>query len=100
MGYYIGQFYIDKRDMFLLLALLVFGILAYTQYPVPLIDPASMTLLLLFTIVAKGFIPPASDSALFIAFFVSVILSLFAPLFHVLVFMALAFAFLRLFKTL
>ena len=98
MGYYLGQFYFDKRDIFILLAIVL--LLAGYQFgfPLPYFSYQNLLFLTLLFLLAKGFLLSTYDSALFITFFTACVLTLFLPLFQVLLFLLLAFFFLRLFK--
>lgn len=99
MGYYIGQFYVDKRDLFLAAAALL---LLYAQrfgYPVPYFNVNHLLFFLTLLFIAKGLVLPTHDSAVFVVFLTALVMTLYVPLFQSLVFLVLAFFFLRLTKT-
>lgn len=98
MGYYIGQFYFDKRDIFLILAIILLVFAIRTHYPIPYFDTNHLFFLLIILLIAKGFVLPVYDSAIFVIFLIALFLTLFVPLFQSLVFLVCAFLFLRLFK--
>lgn len=98
MSYYIGQFYFDKKDLFLILAILLLLAGNATGYPLPFFNYQYLIFLTLIFILAKGFLPPTIDSVLLILFLVSALLTLFYPLFQVLIFIVLSFVFLKLAK--
>jgi len=98
MGYYLGQFYIDKRDLFILLVVVLLLLGNYLDYPLPYFDYQNLIIITLLFLLAKGFLLTTYDSALFATFLTALILTLFFPLLQVLYFLALSFIFLRLFK--
>jgi hypothetical protein len=98
MGYYIGQFYFDKRDLFLLSALLALGIIIHFDFPLPLFNPKNLLVLTLLIFISKGTILPAHDAVVYVTFLSAMFLTLFFPLFKVLLFLVFAFLFLRLTK--
>jgi hypothetical protein len=98
MGYYLGQFYFDKRDLFILLGL---GLLVgawYSKFLIPFFSYTDLFVLILIFLLAKGILLPASDSFLFLLFFSGLIILLFFPLIQVLFFLFIAFFLLRLLK--
>ena len=98
MSFYIGQFYFDKRDLFIVLAvgLLLAGF--HFQYPLPYFQYQNLIILSLFFLLAKGFLLASYDSSLFAVFLAAIILTLFLPLLQVFYFLGLAFVFLRILK--
>jgi len=98
MGYYLGQFYIDKRDLFILLAIILLSLGYYLNFPLPYFSYQNLVLLTILFLLAKGFLLTTYDSAFFVTFLTACILTLFIPLFQVLLFLLLAFFFLRLLK--
>lgn len=98
MGYYFGQFYFDKRDLFILLAVILLLLGYKLGYPLPYFEYKSLIILTLLFLLAKGFLLTSYDSALFATFLVAAILTLFIPFLEVLYFVGLAFIFLRILK--
>jgi len=98
MGYYIGQFYFEKRDLFLILAILILVGVLYSNYPIPFFDPKNLLVLTILFLFAKGLVLPTHDAAVFTTFLLALFLTLFFPLFKVLIFLVFAFIFLRLWK--
>ena len=98
MGYYLGKFYFDKRDLFILIAV-AFLLIGYKfDYPLPYFEYKNLIILTLLFLLGKGFLLTTYDSALFTTFLTAIILTLYIPLLQVLYFLALSFIFLRLFK--
>lgn len=98
MGYYLGKFYLEKKDLFLILAVLLLWGTIHFSYPLPLFDPQNLLVLTIIFLLAKGLVLPAHNTAVFTTFLTALLLTLFCPLFKVLVFLVLAFIFLRLLK--
>ena len=98
MGYYLGQFYVDKRDFFIVLAVVLLLLGFYFRFPLPYFSYQNLILLAILFLLAKGFLLSTYDSALFITFFTACVLTLFLPLFQVLLFLLPAFLFMRLLK--
>ena len=98
MGYYLGKFYFDKRDIFIILALVLLLIGYRLDYPLPYFEYKNLIILTLLFLLGKGFLLTTYDSALFATFLVAIILTLYIPLLQVFYFLALSFIFLRLFK--
>lgn len=86
MGYYIGQFYFDKKELFLFLTLIILGAILYFQYPVPLFQPKHLLVLLILLLISKTIISSSKDTPLFLTFFVAILLTLFWPFFSVVLF--------------
>lgn len=98
MSFYLGKFYFDKRDFFILLAIGLLLIGFHYQYPLPYFQYQNLIILSLLFLLAKGFLLTSYDSALFVTFLAAVVLTLFFPLLQVLFFLVLAFIFLRIFR--
>lgn len=98
MGYYLGQFYFDKRDLFLVVATVVILFALRFGYPIPYFNVQHLLFLLILFFIAKGLILPTHDSAIYVVFLIALGLTLYVPLFHALVFLLFAFIFLRLLK--
>lgn len=98
MGYYVGQFYVSKRDVFLVLGILLLGLLIYLNYPIPYFDTKQLATLFILAFFAKGLLLPTHDSVVFMTFFIGVLLTLFVPFLEVILFLFLAFLFLRVLK--
>jgi hypothetical protein len=98
VGFYIGKAYIEKRDIYTLLALGIIGLARYKRYPISYINYDEVLSLVVIFLLAKGLILPSHDSVVFLVFFLALLLTLFIPFFQTLLFLFLAFLFLRLFK--
>ena len=99
MGFYVRNFYIEKRDVYTLLALGVLGYARYKRYPLPYVNYDAIIILAVLFLLSKGLLLPAHDSIIFIVFFAALLLTLFSvPFLQIILFVFLSFLFLRLFK--
>ena len=55
MGYYLGQFYFDKRDLFIVLAIIVLLAGYKFGYPLPYFEYKNLIILAILFLFAKGF---------------------------------------------
>lgn len=98
MGYYLGKFYLEKKDLFLILVVLLLWGTIHFSYSLPLFDPQNLLVLTVIFLLAKGLVLPTHDPAVFTTFLAALFLTLFFPLFKVLIFLVFAFILLRLLK--
>jgi len=98
MGYYLGQFYFDKRDLFIILGLVLLVGAWYFKFLIPFFSYTDLFVIILIFLLAKGILLPASDSLLFLLFFSGLILLFFFPLIQVVFFLFIAFLLFRLLK--
>lgn len=98
MAYYIGQFYFDKKELFLFLLLAILGAVLYFQYPLPLFDPKHLLVLAILLLISKSIISSAKDTPLFITFIVALLLTLFWPFLSVVLFVVISLLTLKIFR--
>lgn len=100
MGYYIGQFYFDKRELFLVIGLIALGLIIYFNYPIPLFRPQQLLVLLLLLLISKAIIPSAKDTPIFLVFLTALLLTLFISFFNVILFIIISLILLKILKIL
>lgn len=98
MGYYIGQFYFDKRELFLILALILLGVAIFVGYPIPVFKGSQLFVLLLLLLFSKAIIPSSKDTPIFLTFLGAVFLTLFFPFFTVILFIFISFLTLKILR--
>ncbi len=98
MSFYIGPFYIDKRDGFIVLAAILIILGMRWGYELVYFRQEYVLSLFILLLLAKATILPTHDSWVFIAFLLAMLGTLFLPFLQVLIGLALFFIFLRLFK--
>lgn len=92
------HFTITKKEVFLILsAVLLMGIVAL-HVPIPFFNAYDLVIIIVLTFIAKGFFPPYNDTPLLLVFLASIFLTLYYPIFQVIVFFFLSFFFLKLFR--
>lgn len=95
---YFGPFYFQKRDFYILIAIFLLAGVIFLSLPLPLFDRYHLLVLaILFLFVTAG-LPPIHDVPVFLTFFTAVILTLFLPLFQVVLFLALTLLLLKTLK--
>ena len=94
----LGKFYFSKKELFLLLASVLLFVIMQFNFTVSFFNPFNLLVLTVFTLLAKGFFTTTNDSVLFIIFLASIFLTLYMPMFQVVLFYALSFVFLKVFR--
>ncbi len=92
MGYYIGQFYFDKKEFFLLAALILLGAAIFLGYSLPIFSAPRLFVLALLLLITKSIIPSARDTSILLTFLCAVFLTLFLPFFTVVLFLFISLA--------
>lgn len=94
----IGKFYFNKKEMFLLVAAILLFIVMQFNYTVSFFNPFDLLVLTIFTLLAKGFFTSTNDSPLLLVFLFAIFLTLYVPLFQVILFYFMSFVFLKTLK--
>ena len=95
-----AHFSLTKKEMFLLAAALVLIVLLVGQVPVPYFNVSHILLLTLFTFLGKGFFPATKDTPLYFALISGVLMTLYYPIFQVLLIYFLLIGFMKVLKVL
>lgn len=98
MSFYLGPFYFEEKDLFLLLAigLMVFG--WANGLNLPFISYPTLVILTILFLVAKGLLLRTYESLIYVVFLIAVVLSNFFSLPMVIFYVFFSFLFLRLLK--
>lgn len=88
---YLGPFYFQKRDLFIILTVGLLWWVIHYSIPLPLFNPYNLLTLAILFLLVKASILPAHDVAVFLTFFTAILLTLFLPLFQVILFLTTAF---------
>lgn len=94
----ISKFYFSKKEMFLLIAAVALFIMHQQHYTFDFFNPFNLLILTVLTFIAKGFFSTINDSPLFLVFLTAVFLTLYYPLFQIIIFYFLAFFFMKLLR--
>jgi len=95
---YIGPFYFDTKEIFLILAAILIGLAMYFGWPLIWFNPRILFTLIVLMLLTKGLLPAIHNEAFFILAIVTVFLSLYLPLFQIVLFYFISFTFFRLLK--
>src|SRR3990167_8180257 len=94
----LGPFYFDKKELFLVLAILLLVVAIYFNLPLWQFDKVSLLTLSIIVLITKGLLPSIHNEAFFLHVSVTIILLLFLPLFQVMLFYFITFALLKAIK--
>lgn len=95
---YLGPFYFDTKEIFLILAAIILSLSWYFGWPLWWFDKRSLLTLVILMLITKGLLPSIHNEAFFILAIVSIFLTLYLPIFQVVLFYFLSFIFFRLLK--
>src|SRR4051812_23342449 len=95
---YIGPLYFDSKEIFLIIAALLLGVAMYFGWNILWFDRTTLLTLVIFILITKGLLPAIHNEAFFILALVAIFLTIWLPLFQVIIFYFIAFAIFRLLK--
>jgi len=95
---YIGPFYFDTKEIFLILAAVLVGLSMYFGWPLYWFNPRVLLMLIILMLITKGLLPAIHNESFFTLALVTIFLSLYLPLFQVVLFYFISFGFFRLLK--
>ncbi|HJZ23443.1 hypothetical protein A3H80_01465 [Candidatus Roizmanbacteria bacterium RIFCSPLOWO2_02_FULL_37_19] len=92
---YLGPFYFDTKEIFLLLAAIFIGAAVYFNWPLWEFDKPTLLTLTIIMLILKGLLPSLHNEAFFLHAIAAIFLTLFLPLFQVLLFYFITFFLLK-----
>jgi len=95
---YIGPFYLDTKEIFLILLSLILTIAMFFGWDIWWFDKKALLTLTLVILFTKGLLPAIHNEAFFILAAVAIFLTLYLPIFQVVLFYLISFLFFRLLK--
>jgi len=95
--YFFG-IYFDTKEIFLILAALVVVVLSVFHIDIYWFDQKALLTLIILMLVTKGLLPAIHNEAFFILAIVTIFLSLFLPIFQVVLFYFISFLLFRLLR--
>jgi len=95
---YIGPFYFDTKELFLVAAAVLIGLAWVLGWPLWWFDKRVLLTLVILILITKGLLPSIHNEAFFILTLVTIILTLYLPIFQVVLFYFLSFFMFRLLK--
>ncbi|HLL60886.1 MAG TPA: hypothetical protein VK338_04170 [Candidatus Nitrosocosmicus sp.] len=95
---YLGPFYLDTKEIFLILAAILVGVAMFFGWPMFWFDKQELLVMIVLMLITKGLLPAIHNEAFFILAIVAIFLTLLLPLFQVVLFYFISFLFFRLLK--
>ncbi|MEI6533132.1 MAG: hypothetical protein WCO06_04800 [Candidatus Roizmanbacteria bacterium] len=95
---YLGPFYFDTKEIFLIIATILLGLAMFFGWSLVWFSPTSLLTLAILMLFTKGLLPAIHNEAFFILAIVTIFLTLLLPLFQVILFYFITFLFFRLLK--
>jgi hypothetical protein len=95
---YLGPFYFDTKEIFLILGSILLGLAMLFGWSLWWFDKRALFTLLILILITKGLLPSIHNEAFFILAIVAIFLTLYLPIFHVILFYFISFLLFRLFK--
>lgn len=95
---YIGPFYLDTKEIFLILAAVILSLAWIFGWSLWWFDKRALLTLTILMLITKGLLPSIHNEAFFILAIVTIFLSLYLPIFQVILFYFLSFLMFRLLK--
>ena len=95
---YLGPFYFDTKEIFLILAAVLIGLSMFFGWPLILFNPKILLTLIILMLITKGLLPAIHNEAFFILAIVTVFLTMYLPFFQIVLFYFISFALFRLMR--
>ena len=95
---YIGPFYFDTKEIFLILAAILLGLAWGLGWSLWWFDKRALLTLVVLMLITKGLLPSIHNEAFFILAIVTIVLSLYLPVFQVILFYFVSFLMFRVLK--
>jgi len=95
---YLGPFYFDTKELFLILASIILSLAIYFGWSLWWFDKRALLTITILMLITKGLLPSIHNEAFFILAIVTIFLTLYLPIFQVVLFYFLSFLFFRLLK--
>ncbi|MFA9288384.1 MAG: hypothetical protein ACEQSA_00695 [Weeksellaceae bacterium] len=95
---YFGPFFFDTKEIFLILASLLLGLAIMFNWPIWWFDKQVLLTIVVLMLITKGLLPAIHNEAFFILAIVTIFLTLYIPIFQVVLFFFISFLFFRLLR--
>ena len=95
---YIGPFYFDTKEIFLVLAAILLGVAHLLGWPLWWFDKRVLLTLVILMLFTKGLLPSIHNEAFFILAIITIFMSLYLQIFQVVLFYFVSFLMFRLLK--
>ncbi len=95
---YIGPFYFDIKEVALILIAILIGLAMFFGWNIYLFDKRVLLTILILILFTKGLLPAIHNEAFFILSIVTIFLTLYLPVFQIVLFYFISFLLFRLLK--
>ena len=95
---YIGPFYFDTKEIFLLSAAVLLGLAWWLGWSLWWFDKRILLTIVILMLITKGLLPAIHNEAFFILAIVTIFLTLYLPVFQVVLFYFISFLLFRVLK--
>ena len=95
---YIGPFYFDTKEIFLIIAAILLGVASALGWPLWWFDKRVLLTLVVLMLFTKGLLPSIHNEAFFILAIITIFMSLYLPIFQVVLFYFVSFLMFRILK--
>ncbi len=95
---YLGPFYLDTKEIFLILVAILLGLAWYFGWSIYWFDKRILLTIVILMLITKGLLPAIHNEAFFILAIVTIFLTLYLPVFQVVLFYFLSFVLFRLLR--
>ncbi len=95
---YLGPFFFDTKELFLILAAILVGLAMVFGWDLVWFDPASLLTLSVLILITKGLLPAIHNESFFILALTTIFMSVFFPVWQVMLFFFVSFMLFRLLK--
>lgn len=92
---YFGPFFFDTKEIFLIIASFLLGVAVLLDWPIWWFDKQILLTIVLLMLITKGLLPAIHNEAFFILAIVTIFLTLYLPIFPVILFFLLSFLLFR-----
>src|SRR3989338_3622083 len=94
----LGPFFFDSKEIFLILASALLAVAFYFKWPLWEFQPEDLLVLVVLFLILKGLLPSVHNEVFFLHAIVTVALTLFFPIFQILIFYAVTFFIFKMLK--
>lgn len=95
---YLGPFYFDTKEVFLILGAIILTLAIYFGWPLWWFDKRTLLTLTIIILITKGLLPSIHNEAFFILVLVTIFLTLYLPIFQIILFYFISFLLFRLLR--
>lgn len=95
---YLGPFYFDTKEIFLILAAILIGCASYFGWSLYWFDLKTLLTIVILMLITKGLLPSIHNEAFFILAIVTIFLTLYLPVFPIILFYFISFALFRMMR--